>query len=168
MLTSDNENNIATGWNPGELSELGKKQSKELGRLIKDNKFDTIFCSDLKRALDSAYLAFPNKKIISDERLREANYGKLNGADEKLINYEEHVNIPFTNGESMQDVEVRIKNFLDFLKENYDGKNITILAHKAPQLALEVLLNNKTWEQAITTDWRKTKNWQPGWQYILN
>jgi hypothetical protein len=24
---------------------------------------------------------------------------------------------------------------------------------------------NKTWDEAITTDWRKTKAWQPGWEY---
>jgi len=56
---------------------------------------------------------------------------------------------------------------LKFLKENYNGKSVAIVAHKAPQLALDVLLKNKTWEQAFTEDWRKRKAWQPGWEYIL-
>jgi len=54
------------------------------------------------------------------------------------------------------------------LKNNYDGQSVAIVAHKAPQLALEVLLNGKTWEQAFADDWRKKKAWQPGWNYILN
>lgn len=163
--TTDNEKNISTGWNHGELSELGIKQSKELNKIIKDKNFDIIFCSDLKRAVDSGYLIFPGQKIITDERLRESNYGKLNGSQESEVIYEKHINTPFLEGESMLDVEVRIKNFLNFLKENFQNKNIAIVAHKAPQLALEVLLKNKTWEEAINTDWRKTKNWQPGWEY---
>jgi len=44
---------------------------------------------------------------------------------------------------------------------------VAIVAHKAPQLALDVLLKNKTWQQAFAEDWRKTKSWQPGWDYVL-
>jgi len=28
-------------------------------------------------------------------------------------------------------------------------------------------LKNKTWKQAFADDWRKTKAWQPGWDYTL-
>ncbi len=52
-----------------------------------------------------------------------------------------------------------------YLKQNYDGKHIAIVAHKAPQLSLDVLLNGKTWKQALAEDWRKTKTWRPGWEY---
>ena len=59
--TTDNEEHISTGGLPGELSELGIKQSKELGDLVADKNFDVVFCSDLKRAVDSAHLAFGDK-----------------------------------------------------------------------------------------------------------
>ena len=165
--TIDNENHISTGWAPGELSELGIKQAKDLGDLVADKKFDAVFCSDLKRAVDSANLAFTDKyKITTDERLRECNYGDLNQASEKYIEYIDHIEKSFPNGDSLLDVEKRIANFLNFLQKNYDNKHIAIIAHKAPQLAIEVLTKNKTWQHAIDTDWRKTKNWQPGWEYI--
>ena len=64
-------------------------------------------------------------------------------------------------------MEKRIADFLDFIKQNYDGKHIAIVAHQGPQLALEVLLKGKTWKQAINEDWRKEKAWQPGWEYII-
>ncbi len=67
----------------------------------------------------------------------------------------------------MQDVEARIRDFCTDLKENYDGKHIAIVAHKAPQLAFQVITEGKTWEEAIKEDWRKAKNWQPGWTYIV-
>ena len=45
--TTDNEAEIASGWKDVELSELGIKQSKELGERFKDIKIDLICCSDL-------------------------------------------------------------------------------------------------------------------------
>ena len=163
--TTDNEQHIATGWNNGELSKLGLEQAKKLGELV-DKKFDVIFCSDLKRAVDSAKLGFAKYKITQDKRLRECNYGDWNGKkkDWKIIDY---IDNKYPNGENYKDVEKRISDFLDFLKSNYDGKHIAIVAHQAPQLALEVLLNKKTWKQAIEEDWRKKDEWQPGWDYIL-
>lgn len=166
--TTDNEKNLCTGWEPGELSELGIKQAKELGQLTANKEFDIMFCSDLKRATDSIALGFGDKyKIIQDKRLRECDYGDFTQSDEKKVDYKKYIDAPFPNGESLKDVARRINDFLNFLKENYNDKRIAILAHKAPQLALEVLLNEKTWEQAISEDWRQTKSWQPGWEYII-
>ena len=168
--TTDNENDIATGWLPGELSEVGVEQAKELGIKIKDKDFDIVFCSDLKRAVDSANLGFGDKyKIIPDARLRECNYGDFNGKgtefkDNKMGRY---VNTKFPNGESYKDVEERLNDFLVELGQNYNEKHVAIIAHQGPQLALEVLLNKKTWEEAIKEDWRNTKSWQPGWDYKL-
>ena len=164
--TTDNKNKISTGQNQGKLSELGVKQSEELPGQIGDKKFDTVFCSDLKRAIDSAEISFKDKyKIIQDKRLRECDYGDLNGASEKEVDYSKHIGKQFPNGESLEDVKKRVNDFLNFLKKNYVGKHIAIVAHKAPQLALEVLTKGKTWEQAIKEDWRKKGNWQPGWEY---
>ena len=87
--------------------------------------------------------------------------------EKSLIIYEEHIESPFPNGESLINVENRIEDFIKFLKENYDGKSIGIVAHRAPQLAFEVLTSNKTWEEANKNDWRKTNSWQPGWEYII-
>ena len=67
----------------------------------------------------------------------------------------------------MLDVERRIKDFIEYLKQNYEDKKIAIVAHRAPQLAFEVLLNNKSWRTAIDKDWRKEHRWQPGWKYVI-
>ena len=167
--TTDNIEHKSTGWLPGELSQKGIDQSIALKEQTDINKFDIVFCSDLKRAIDSANYTFIGiKEIIQDKRLRECNYGDLNGRDSKLVKYEEHINDKFPNGECMIDVENRIKDFCDYLIENYNGKHIAIVAHKAPQLAFQVLAQNKSWEEAIDQDWRKTKFWQPGWEYIIN
>lgn len=168
--TTDNESGISSGWSDAELSEKGVQQSLELKNQTDLDHFDAVFCSDLKRAVHSAKLSFGDSiKIVPDARLRECNYGDFNGQPSAIVEplQEQHISTPFPNGESYQDIAVRVKNFLDFLKENYDGKYVAIVAHKGPQLALDVLLNNKTWEQAFADDWRKTHAWQPGWEYIV-
>ncbi len=168
--TTDNEQNISSGWKDVDLSALGVQQSKALKEQTSDEKFDVVFCSDLKRAHDSAKLAWEGiYEIIPDARLRECNYGDLNGASSDIVEpmqEEECIEKPFPNGESYEDVKNRVGDFLAFLKENYDGKHVAIVAHKAPQLSLDVLLKGKSWKQALAEDWRKTKAWKPGWEYV--
>jgi broad specificity phosphatase PhoE len=170
--TTDNEKHVSSGWKDVELSELGIKQSIELKDLTKNQRFDIVFCSDLQRARKSAELAWGGVyKIIPDARLRECNYGKLNGASSDIVEpmqEEECISKPFLDGESYEDVKLRMDEFLKFLRQNYDGKHVAVVGHKAPQLSLDVLLKQKTWQQALAEDWRKTKSWQPGWEYELS
>ena len=169
--TTDNEKDLATGQNQGELSELGKTQSKKLGEMIKDQKFDAIFCSDLKRAIDSTRLFFgDHAAFTTDKRLREADYGDYTGKDSRLFknNLENFIDTPFPNGESYQDVKRRMVNFLQEIYPKYHNSSIAIIAHQAPQFALERIAHQKPWTEIIANDWRKTKSWQPGWKYIIN
>lgn len=165
--TYDNASAKCSDWKQVELNELGKEQTIKLGEINKDRKFDVIFTSDLIRAIDSSNLAFPEYEKIIDSRLRECNYGDYDGEDKTLVVYEEYIDKKFPNGESLKDVESRIKDFLNEVKEKYAGKTIAIIAHRAPQLAIEVLTENITWDEALENDWRKTKSWQPGWKYEI-
>ena len=165
--TYDNAAEKCSGWKQVELNELGKEQAKKLGETRKDLKFDVMFTSDLVRAIDSSNIAWPEHEKVQDKRLRECNYGDYDGGSKKLVVYEEHIENPFPNGESLKDVEKRMADFIKDIKEKYEGKTIAVVAHRAPQLALEVLTKNLTWDEALAKDWRKTKAWQPGWDYII-
>ena len=168
--TTDNEKEISSGWFDVGLSELGVKQSIDLKDQIKEKKFDVVFCSDLKRAVDSAKLTFEDiVPVIPDARLRECNYGKYNAQPSSIVEpmQEKAIAERFPEGESYEDVQGRMSDFLSFLRQNYDGKSVAIVAHKAPQLALDVLLKGRTWGEAFAEDWRQTKSWKPGWDYIL-
>ena len=169
--TTDNEQDLATGWLPGELSKVGMAQAKQLGQQDADKQFDVVFCSDLARAVHSAELAFGDTyTIIQDKRLRECNYGDWNGRHISLFKdrLADFLDTPFPNGESYKDAEARLASFVDFLKQQYNGKHVAIVAHQAPQLTLDVLLKGKTWQQAIADDWRKVGAWLPGWEYSSN
>jgi broad specificity phosphatase PhoE len=169
--TTDNEQHLSSGWNDVELSELGKRQSEELREKNKDLKFDAIFTSDLKRAIDSANITWgdTNMPIFQDERLRECNYGDYNGKPSEEVEplQEKSILTPMPNGESYEQVKERVSDFLNDLLKKYDGSQVAIVAHKAPQLALDVLLKGRTWSNAFNLDWRKKGEWKPGWDYIL-
>ncbi len=166
--TTDNEKDISSGWKDVELSPRGVRQSIELKDQIKGKHFDVVFSSDLKRAVESARLTFEGAvPIRADARLRECNYGRYNGKPSAIVEslQEQMITKRFPEGESYEGVKARIADFIGMLKREYEGKEVAIVAHKAPQLALDVLLKRKTWEQAFAEDWRKTKSWQPGWEY---
>jgi broad specificity phosphatase PhoE len=171
--TPDNEQGLFSGQNSVQLSKLGVEQMAGLPKLIKDKHFDVVFTSDLKRGIESAELSFPGYKIIQDKRLRECDVGDLTGKKEPLVDEFVEKNGPnkkFPNGESLKDVEVRIKSLLNDLKKEYPGKSVAIIAHKYTQLAIDVIVKKISWEEAIAQDWRKKvpKAWKPGWDYIIN
>ena len=167
--TTDNADKLCSGWKEAMLNDLGREQAENLGKVIRDKgiEFDCIFTSDLKRAIESSNIAFPEYDKITDDRLRECNYGDLDGQHKSLVIYGDHIEEKFPNGESLKDVENRVREFVEEIKTKYQGKTIAIVAHRAPQLALEVITKNISWEEAIANDWRNTGDWQPGWEYII-
>ena len=132
--TLDNEAELSSGHNDVELSELGKKQAKELGERYKDQRFDAIFCSDLQRSYKTAEIAFGSKfPIVKDARLRECDYGDLTQKPAEIVSPEKpkRINTPFPSGESYEQTSERINSFLDDLKRHFDGKTVMILGHRA-------------------------------------
>ena len=167
--TTDNERGLMTGQQDGELSARGLREATELGSQVAGKHFYVVFSSDLARAVRSAELAFEKTHVIVlDERLRECDYGTLTGTSAAQVHDADYIHESFPNGESYRDVEARMKNFLAFLKESYDGTYVALMSHRFPQLALDVILKNKTWEQALAEDWRTVGAWQPGWSYLVS
>lgn len=171
-ITEDNESGIATGWLDGQLSNEGIKRAKLLADQISHLSFDAVFCSDLKRSIDSTAIFFDNNfPVFIDWRLRECNYGASDGlpaVDFKKNREQEFIHTEYPEGESYKDVERRMHSFIADIKEYFPEGHIAIVAHQAPQLALDVILKGKTWEKAIAEDWRKRQAWQPGWEYVLS
>lgn len=165
--TYDNENKHASGWDDVELSELGKKQVGELGERYKNERFVTIFCSDLQRSYKTAEIAFEGRglQIIKDARLRECDYGDWTGRLSEEVEKEKasRINVPFPNGESYIEAAERMKSFLKDLLKNYDGKRIMIIGHRATQYGLEHWIKGVALKDTVIAPWR----WQEGWEYHL-
>ena len=169
--TFDNEAGISSGWKNVRLSPLGVEQNKALRKQIKGWHFDAVYSSDLHRAVATAETLFERKmKIRFDERLRECNYGRYNGFPSPVVEplQQRHIHDPFPEGESYEQVRQRVGAMLQIIRRDHPAGWVAIVSHKAPQLAMEVLLKGKSWDQAFAEDWRKTGGWQPGWTYRIS
>jgi broad specificity phosphatase PhoE len=167
-LTTDNEAGIATGWNEGQLSETGRGFARALGERRRNDGIAAVFTSDLRRAVETAEIAFAGSGIPvhQDRRLRECNYGELNGRPVAEIDAEKlgRIDDPFPGGESYRDVVERVRSFLDDLSPRFDGARVLLVSHAAPRWALEHLLAGRDLAELVAEPFE----WQEGWTYALS
>jgi 2,3-bisphosphoglycerate-dependent phosphoglycerate mutase len=81
-----NKENRFTGWTDVDLSEKGRQEALEAGRLLKDGgyTFDIAFTSVLKRAIRTLWIALDTLDqmwipVVKNWRLNERHYGALQG-----------------------------------------------------------------------------------------
>ena len=167
-LTVDNERGIATGWLGGALSARGRELATELGERRRDDGIDVVYASDLARAVETAEIAFgaTDIPVLLDWRLRETDYGELNGAPADAIADERarRVDLPFTGGESYRDSVGRVASFLDDVRVRREGERILLIGHTATRWALDHLLDDRPLAQVVTAPF----DWREGWEYVLD
>lgn len=165
--SKDNEAGLASGHYDVELSELGEKQAKELGARYTNADLAAVFCSDLQRSSKTAAIAFRGReiKIIQDRRLRECNYGDLTRHPSLEVEElkSEYIESTFPGGKSYAQTTKNMTDFLRELQNNFQGKKVLIIGHRATQYALENLVHGTSLSKAVTDHWA----WQPGWEYVL-
>jgi 2,3-bisphosphoglycerate-dependent phosphoglycerate mutase len=164
--SEDNDRGVATGWLPGKLSARGRQLASELGARRRHDNLAAVFTSDLRRAVETATIAFPNgPDILHDWRLRECDYGALNGRPAVEIHRDRtyRINTPYPGGESWRQAVARIGRFLDDLPMRWSNTRILVIGHVATRWGLEHLLNGVALENLVLADF----DWRPGWQYYL-
>ena len=165
-LSVDNERGIATGWLEGTLSDRGRRLARELGERRRD-EVDVVFTSDLGRAVETAELAFGGTGLLvhRDARLRECDYGKLNGAPVERVHAERRRRIdePYPGGESWRAALDRVDGFLDELPAGWDGRRVLLIGHVATRWALDRRVLGRALEELVEADF----DWREGWHYEL-
>lgn len=83
-----NKENLFTGWTDVDLSEQGRNEAQEAGRLLKDEgfTFDVAYTSVLKRAIRTLWTVLDALDLMwipveHSWRLNERHYGALQGLD---------------------------------------------------------------------------------------
>ncbi len=165
--TTDNERWIASGWLDASLSGVGRRQANELGERRSAEDVAAVFTSDLGRAVETANIAFGGRgvPVFHDWRLRECNYGALNGMPVATLEAERsrHVYEPFPGGESYSQVVVRVQSFLHDLPARFDNTRVVVIGHSATRFALDHLLEGVPLPEVVDASFR----WQDGWFYNL-
>jgi broad specificity phosphatase PhoE len=165
--TLDNEAGRASGHFDVDLSATGEEQARRLGERRRDDHLAAVFCSDLRRAFRTAEIAFANRTpIVRDGRLRECDYGLLTRRPLREIEAQRaaHIAVPFPEGESYQQVTLRVAEWLDETVKAYNGRTVLVIGHRATFYALEHLIRDIPLAEAIASAWQ----WQPGWLYQVS
>ena len=165
--TEDSEKGIATGWLPGRLSDAGRANAARLGERRCDDGLAAIFVSDLARAVETVEVAFAGLALplLKDWRLRECDYGQLNGAAASEVHNDrrQHLDLPYPGGESWRQATDRVGRFLSDLPLRWEGRRILVVGHAATRYGLERFLNGADLEEVIAAD----VTWREGWEYRL-
>jgi broad specificity phosphatase PhoE len=166
-ISEDNEAGIASGWLPGRLSATGCELAAALGRRRADDGLAAVFSSDLGRALETAAIAFAQADVplLADWRLRECDYGTLNGAlaEEVHANRSAYLDQPYPGGESWRAATDRVGRFLNDLALRWDGARVLVIGHVATRMGLERFILQKDLAELISSEFV----WQEGWEYSL-
>lgn len=135
-----------SGWGPFDLTEKGREQADETGKVIREIPFDRVFVSDLVRTQQTAAIALPDRLNSFElrEEIREYNTGWMVG--HKFEELTEEYGAKYTDcratgdftpmgGEDPDHFVARVGSFLQEMErladENEDGKplNIAVFAH---------------------------------------
>lgn len=148
-LTEFNEDRRFMGHSDIELSVAGCQQAERLRDYLADERIDTVYSSDLKRAVEMAEIICEGRglDIITYTELRECNYGTCEGLTfgeisenypdvaEKCINFT--LDLEFPEGECFTDFFERTSRFIERLKEHGRSETLLISSHDGP---LKILL----------------------------
>ncbi len=144
-----------------ELSETGLNQAEKISERLKEQEFDYIISSPLKRAKVTAETISKHhsNKIILDSNLKERSFGDYEGKRHEELDWEEYEKAEILhrkapNGESISELVYRVNNTLDNL--DYDKKNILLVSHGGTMRALLYSLLNISLEE--TNNMPRPKN----------
>ncbi|MEA1937351.1 MAG: class I tRNA ligase family protein, partial [Patescibacteria group bacterium] len=172
----ESESNVlkvkAGGSNKYGLTEKGIRQCETVAKDLKNQKIDFIVTSPIKRAKQTTKIINKelNLEVIENDLVKEYDFGKWNGySEEDLLgkselydeyekikesgNNEERYNFAFGgDGESRQDVEKRVRKFINECARKYSGKNILVVAHGGINAMFNRIINEYSIEKTFIAE----------------
>jgi len=105
------------GWTNVPLTEEGERQALALRPRLAGERFESVWSSDLERALRTARLAWGEPR--QDQRLREMSFGELEGRSwDSLLKAEQDALVRFSGftapgGESFEALRARVLSLVE-------------------------------------------------------
>ncbi len=135
-----NRDNLLQGSKNSPLTQNGIDAAKALSKKLENKTFTTIYVSPLLRAKETAEIVFPHQKFVYDARIREMSFGNIEGRFKNTLSEEEtnelmtmwHRPIEFKgfqDGETFEDVIIRVNSFLNEIIDTKSNDEIFIMAH---------------------------------------
>ena len=131
--SENNRKGLWTGWFDASLTERGIEDAKRAGKVFSGVRFDKVFASDLKRAVETAKNALAPCEIETSELLREIDVGSLACRPLSTITDEERalaykVGYKAYGGETKEQFHLRVQEFKKML-ETLGCENVAVFSH---------------------------------------
>lgn len=142
-----NLDNVYAGQFDSPLTNLGRAQARQAGKIAKDLGITRIITSNLSRAYDTAYIMadackIDRSQVVRDKRLDEIGLGKLVGQPRK--DHQEYMIYAHKGNEMeaepLEDVVRRIRGFVADL-DKYEDDNLLLVGHNGSGLILMSVLS---------------------------
>jgi alpha-ribazole phosphatase len=123
------------------LSPEGRRRSRELGAALAATPLAAVYSSPLSRALETAAAVASPQGLVSvvDERLREIDFGELEGLTYDEIRgrwaalygewMERPTQVVFPGGEGFADLRRRVLAALAEIRGRHEGDAVAVVAH---------------------------------------
>lgn len=157
--TEYNKDHRMTGRHDVPLTDKGREQGREVGRLLDGIRFDVVYASTLSRAFNTAALALGEMKgnehlknpdgswkITQSAEIIEGDVGIFTGrcskTDPEVLAWRRRYNVAIPGGESDAQVVARVQKFYDaeIVPLLQQGKNVVIFCHAGIVRAFDIVL----------------------------
>ena len=127
------------GWQQVNLTEKGRADAANAGRILEGIEFEKIYVSDLKRAIQTCETALPGAEYEIDTNLREISVGILGGLKvekaeemygEKIVISRKYRDYTEFGGESTEDQHARAAKFMRKLELSNHTGNVAVFCHE--------------------------------------
>lgn len=130
--THFNEINLTQGWCDSPLSKLGVKQVENMSLQLKDYSINKAYTSPLGRAVETSEIILQGHNIapIYDKRLKEVNFGILEGINTQLV----------------RKLHVESTDWMDTLEKDYrpyEGENLHDVINKHIESINDIIASSK-------------------------
>ena len=145
-----------------ELTIDGIKQAKKVAQRLKDDGFDIVLSSPIRRAFDTAKIITEVIKapIVTEELLAEKTYGSLSGKPLEEVNKEKDkmpqlrdftfgYDYRYWGGESGLDIKERILKFVEKVKSEHKGKKVLAVSHGGIIRMMHIVFKKREYREAF-------------------
>lgn len=148
------------GHGDSPLTDLGKQQAQELGKILSGVRFDAVFSSDLLRAKRTAEQIILERKleVITTKLLRERAFGTYEGQyianlkefDEILESLSDKERFSYKTEEGIENDEEIVGRFLTLTREiavRFTDKTVLMVTHAGLMYAFLIHTGFATYSQ---------------------
>jgi broad specificity phosphatase PhoE len=141
------------GFFDDQLNAVGMQQAKTIANVLRGIDFDVVYASKLKRTAQTCNQIWQGQ-VTYDDRLLPRNYGEFaNKPLQELLDGGylcRGRNLPIKNGESIRDLENRVRGFVEEIREKHKSQTVLVVTHASICNIVKGILDNFSSKDYLT------------------